>query len=181
MAERKLTDYLPRAVAGILEYQALAAAEQPEMERLQARQENLRRDQFVKDATETGMCRWEKCLSIVPRATDTLEERKFTVLSRLNQWLPHTVITLREQLEILCGKDGYSLEMDYNAYALQIAVALTAKSNLLAVHEMLQRVVPANIVITLSLKYNQYAAFARNTHGQLTAHTHHSLRNEVLT
>jgi len=40
--------------------------------------------------------------------------------------------------------------------------------------------VPANIVITVELRYNQHLTLANFTHGQLGQHTHYDLRNEVI-
>lgn len=64
---------------------------------------------------------------------------------------------------------------------LSVKVALTAQKQLDEVIKLLERVVPANLAVSVTLKYNQHKTFAAMTHGQLLAYTHYSLRNEVFT
>ena len=49
------------------------------------------------------------------------------------------------------------------------------------VGKLLEREIPANMEISLSLKYNQHLLFSDRTHGSLAAYTHEHLRNEVMT
>ena len=102
------------------------------------------------------------------------------MLTRINTQLPFSVRRLRQQLETLCGDDGYKLELDGDRYALTVKVALTAKRNQQAVEELLADIVPANMVCTTSLLYNQHADLTRFTHAQLAALTHFAIREEVL-
>ena len=175
-----MIDYLPEFLRGVKEFDAiLTLAEQPEMVELWKAEENALNDQFISDATENGVSRWEKILGIVPKANDTLDVRKFSILTRINEQLPFTLVTLNEQLKTLCGEDGYDLKLDANNYTLSVKVALTAKSNLNDVDALLKRVVPANLVVNLSLKYNQHNVFSAYSHESLQAFTHEQLRNEV--
>ena len=181
MYNRKLIDYLPEFLRNIKEYKAiLTDAVQPEVEKLFEAVENGMNDQFIIDATENGVSRWEKMLKIVPKATQTLDDRRFAVLARMNEQLPYTMTSLKQRLEDLCGKDKYSVEMDVDTFTLTVRVALSAQDNFKEVCEMLERVVPANIVIDASLLYNKNEALSAFTHGQLSAYTHEELRNEVV-
>lgn len=45
-------------------------------------------DNFINDSTENGVESWERVLNITPKAYDTLNDRKFRVLTRLNEKLP---------------------------------------------------------------------------------------------
>jgi uncharacterized protein YmfQ (DUF2313 family) len=181
MYDRNLIEYLPPFLRDVREYKALLTdAEQPEMVLVWQSVNNTLNDQFITDATENGVSRWEKILGIVPKATLTLDERKFTILTKINEQLPFTITTLKEQLETLCGEDGYSLTLNNEKYTLDVKIALTARNNFEDVNLLLQRVVPANLVVTISLKYNQQEALAKLTHEQLKVYTHYELRNEVL-
>lgn len=181
MYNRKLIEYIPPFLRNVKEYNIiLENSEQPEMILLWDALNNGLNDQFVIDATENGVSRWEKILGIVPKATLTLNERKFTILTKINEQLPFTITTLKEQLKNLCGEDGYVLTLNGDNYTLDVKVALTAINNFEDVKSLLQRVVPANLVVTLSLKYNQQELLTKYTHEQLQAYTHYDLRNEVL-
>lgn len=178
--EINILNYLPQILKEVKELKAIADSENPELQSLWTSIANALSDQFVNDATEYGVSRLEKILKIVAKGTDSLDDRKFRILTRLNEQLPHTYRTLQNQLANLCGEDGYTLTLNHSQYTMTVRVALTAKSNFNDVDALLQRVTPANIVIDLSLMYNQHQTLAQLTHQQLSAYTHDQLRNEVI-
>ena len=180
MYNRKLIEYLPEFLRNVKEYKViLTDAVQPEVVELFQAIENAMNDQFVQSATESGVSRWEQMLKIVPKATLSLDDRKFTILTRINDRLPYTLSSLKQRLENLCGKDEYSVELDAKNFVLKVRVALTARNNYKDVEIMLEKIVPANMIIDCSLMYNQHEMFYSYTHEQLTAYTHDRLRNEV--
>ena len=179
--DRQLIDYIPLILREIREMKVICTnSEQPEIERLWGEAENVFADQFILDATENGVKRWEVMLEIEPKGTDTLDERKFRILTRLNETEPYTITTLKQMLSSLCGQDGFFLTLHNNEYLLVVRVALTARSNYNAVKTLLEGIVPANLILNLSLLYNQHELLAKYTHAQLAEYTHYQLRNEVL-
>ena len=177
---KKLQDYLPPVLLKTYEFPLLCKTEQPEFDRLNTAVDEVLDAQFVSTASETAIARYEKIFGITPMDTDTLAERRFKVLAKINAQLPFSVRRLRQQLETLCGADGYKLELDGDRYTLTVKVALTAKRNQQAVEELLADIVPANMVCTTSLLYNQHADLTRFTHAQLALLTHFAIREEVL-
>ena len=177
---KKLQDYLPPILLKTYEFPLLCETEQPEIDRLHDAADAVLDAQFLSTAGEYAIQRYEKIFGVVPQDTDTLDERRFKVLTRINTQLPFSVRLLRQQLETLCGADGYKLELDGDRYTLTVKVALTAKRNQQAVEELLADIVPANMVCTTSLLYNQHADLTRFTHAQLALLTHFEIREEVL-
>lgn len=178
--EINLLEYLPGVLREVKEFKALSAAENPEIVTVWEELENVLDDQFVSESTLNGVKRWEKILDIKPMDTDTMDERKFRILSRLNEQLPYTYGNLEEQLKLLCGPDGYKMILDNDAYVLSVKVALTAKKKFKEVGFLLDRVVPCNIVISLILLYNQHFTFSKYTHYELSQYTHNRLREDVM-
>jgi hypothetical protein len=179
--EISLIDYLPGVLREVKEFKALSGSENPEVLKLWEELENVLDDQFINDSTINGLKRWENILKIKPLDTDTLSDRKFRILSRLNEQLPYTYNNLDAQLTLLCGKGGYRLNLDNREYALTVKVALTAKKKFSEVGNLLARVVPCNIVISLLLLYNQHKTLHQFTHTQLSKYSHKELREEVIT
>lgn len=177
---KKLNEYLPSILLKTYEFPLLCDTEQREFDRLNTAVDEVLDAQFVSTAGEQGIARYEKIFKITPMDTDTLAERRFKVLAKINAQLPFSVRRLRQQLETLCGADGYKLELDGDRYTLTVKVALTAKRNQQAVEELLADIVPANMVCTTSLLYNQHADLTRFTHAQLALLTHFEIREEVL-
>lgn len=177
---KKLNEYLPSILLKTYEFPLLCDTEQREFDRLNTAVDEVLDAQFVSTAGERGIERYEQIFSIVPQDTDTLDERRFRVLAKINAQLPFSVRRLRQQLATLCGEDGYRMEIDGGRYTLTVKVALTAKRNQQAVEELLANIVPANMVCTTSLLYNQHADLTRFTHAQLALLTHFEIREEVL-
>ena len=117
---------------------------------------------------------------MTPKADETFDDRRFRILNRVNESLPFTYRFLENQFTILCGENGYRLQVDHRNYTLIIRVELASKSKYTDVDALLKRVVPANMIIDLSLMYNQHQEVGRFTHGQLHAWTHEHIRSEVL-
>ena len=177
---KKLQDYLPPILLKTYEFPLLCETEQPEIDRLHDAADAVLDAQFLSTAGEYAIQRYEKIFGVVPQDTDTLDERRFKVLTRINTQLPFSVRRLRQQLATLCGADGYKLELDGGKYTLTVKVALTAKRNQQAVEELLAGIVPANMVCTTSLLYNQHADLTRFTYASVDLLTHFEIREEVL-
>lgn len=177
---KKLNEYLPSILLKTYEFPLLCDTEQPEIDRLHNAADAVLDAQFISTAGENAIARYEKIFDITPMNTDTLDERRFRVLAKINAQLPFSVRRLRQQLATLCGDDGYKLELDGGKYTLTVKVALTAKRNQQAVEELLADIAPANLVCRTALLYNQHADLTRFTHAQLALLTHFEIREEVL-
>ena len=179
MAE--LISYLPEVLCDVREFHLICAAGDEELSALRGELTDIIADNFIATLTERGCERWEHMMGISPKATDDLAVRRFRILSKFNEELPYTFRGLLRQLSVLCGEGGYSAEVDYGNYTLKVLVALTSSNQFDEVQRLLQRVVPANMMIALSLKYNKHRTLSAMTHKQLAAFTHNQLRNEVMT
>lgn len=175
-----ILQYWPVFLRASKEFAALAASENPVYASWQEALNNVENDFFVLTATENGIVRWESILCIKPKGTDTLELRRFRILSRLCKQLPYTHRSLAQQLTSLCGDDGYSLLISHNEYRIVVRVALTQKRQYDEVEKLLNKVVPANMITDLSLLYNQHKTLTGYTHAQLAAYPHYRIRNEVI-
>lgn len=172
----QVLDYIPDVLTTIREFQAIATAEDPELTDLWAEIEKAFNDQYVEDATVNGVKRYESILKVVPKGTETLDERKFRILAKYNEQLPYTYRAMIQRLDTLCGEDGYTIELDVPGYTVKIRVRIFAQNNLDAVGDMLENIVPMNMAIDLDLLYNKHSQLAAYTHAQLSAYTHDELR-----
>ncbi len=180
MGERMLMQYLPPYMQGYRELAQIMKGEQVEVDALWEALVDGMKEQFIGDATEYGISRWERIMGITPKATDTLDERRFRVLVRLNESLPYTYRSLNQRLSDICGSDGYVVALDTSAYTLNVKINLINRSNFGDVQELLDRIVPANLVVSLEIIYNQHFTVAAYTHAFLAGRTHGQIRNEVL-
>lgn len=178
--DRKLIDYLPPVLQQTREMQAVMEGEQPAVAGLWDAWKTVLDALFVRYANEQGLARWERMLGIRPRGTDSMEVRRVAVLARLNEQLPFTERTLRLMLDGVCGPGGYTLEIIYREYRVFVRVHLWEKRAMDEAAALLGRVVPANMVIDLGLRYNTHRMLRPRPHRMLRGTTHRALREEVL-
>lgn len=177
--KRHLINYLPHYMREYAEMREIMGTEQPEIDKLWNAAEGVFADQYVVDATLNGIKRWEKLLGISPKDTDTIEERRFRILTMLNQDLPYTMRQLEHTLTNLCGADGYSIVLTAADYHVLVKLALTNASNYVEVEKTLKKMIPANMVQEVMVMYNPNNMFAGYTHAQLAAYTHNQIKSEV--
>ena len=164
MYDRNLIEYLPECLREVKENKAiLTMAEQPEMVNLWNAVDDMLKDQFILYATENGVSRYEAIMNISPKANQSLDDRKFAILTKNNEQIPFTFASLGQKLELLCGKDGFSIARDVKNKVLTVRVALASANNYSDVETLLERIVPANMVIDLSLMYDQYDKVGKYT------------------
>lgn len=175
-----IKDLWPPIMQELKEFQKIAEIEDSFFEQLKQEIQNIVDDQFIQTATEKGIARRERMLKISPFADDTLETRRFRVLGVWNDKLPYTYRVLLERLDSLCGPDGYEIALNAGEYSLNIKIELTKKRMFDEIVKITRQMVPANMIITVELRYNQHFTFANFTHGQLKQYTHYQLRNEVV-
>ena len=172
--DRKLIEYLPEWLREFREIKELTDIEQSQTEDLWEALEKMWNNNFIESLDEQGCEHWERMLGISNKDTYTLEERRLKILGIVTEQRPFTVISLEKTLAVICGNDeskgpNYSVKLDANNYVLTVRVALTSKNVLSDVAKLLDRVVPSNLLIDLSLLYNK--------NNQLSKFTHLSLRH----
>lgn len=180
MAQPNILEYLPDFLRAVKEIQIHAAAESPELTSLWEANDNAYNDQFLYLMGENGISRWEKMIGISPFGTDTLEDRRFRIINRLNAQLPYSYKMLESHLIQMCGETGYRMSYDKDTFTLTIKIALTSKKQYDEILELVNQMIPLNIVLDYDLLYNNYNVLSGYTHAELSAHTHGALRNEVI-
>lgn len=175
--EIDLNDYLPEVLKNIVEFKTITDIETEAVKKLWTACENSMDDQFVMDATVSGVARREKMLGIVPFATDTLDDRKFRLSSYYIIDVPYTRLKLKQMLSALCGETGYTIT--FGAHSCAVRVSLTAKKQVGMVQDLLERVLPANMAYSVELLFSTWANAAAKTWQEASALTWQELKEEV--
>ena len=173
-------EYLPEVFKEIKEFKAYANGVDPELQKIWEAVESAYNDLHLYTMGEDRIKRWEKMLKISPMGTDTVEDRRFRVINRLNSQLPYTYKMLENHLIHMCGEDGYTLALDSVALLLTIKIALTSKKQYAEILEFVQEIIPANLKLDFDLLYNKYETLSQFTYGGLSQFTYGALRNEVI-
>lgn len=139
--------YFPRYYEGILETDELIKVENDIWNNLYLLLNKAKNNQFIAYADEDGIYAYEQLFQIVADPeTETLEERRFRLLNRIQTLSYYTMIYLRQKLDSIFGKNNYEIEMDYPNYTLYIK---SNASNSFIYKEgiaTINKIKPANIV-----------------------------------
>ena len=175
-----LIDYVTDYLKDFKEIQEIMRTETVELQSLWEKQEQLTEESFITSCSVDGISRYERMLQITPLANDTLETRKIRVLSKWNTAVPYNFAYLEKQLSILCGENGYRIEVDFSGQEVTVKVELTSKNMVDPVRSMLEEVLPCNLIRNVQLLYNTHGLLSRLTYAQLAEYTHAQLREEVI-
>lgn len=139
--------YFPRYYEGILETDELIKVENDIWNNLYLLLNKAKNNQFIAYADEDGIYAYEQLFQIVADPeTETLEERRFRLLNRIQTLSYYTMIYLRQKLNSLFGENNYEVEMDYLNYTLYVK---SNASNSFIYKESIatiNKIRPANIV-----------------------------------
>lgn len=142
--------------------------------------DEMKRNQYINSATVSGIERYERMFHIHHKQED-LNERINNILSKYNNKSVYTEKTLLRWLDLVCGNDGYQIEIDYMNDVLTVKLEMKVKTLKKMVEEYLENIVPLQLIIVVLLLYNTHGALKRYTYGSLEEHTHEDLRGGVLT
>ncbi len=180
-----ILDWMDDILKEYTEYEEIAAAIDPEFVKLHEYIDQWNKNIYPKEANEDGIAKFEELLNITPAQTDTLEERRYRVIAKLNAKLPYSEIQLRRILGGVLGYDGFTLEVKDLVLTISLAEASNTKLNIIV--ELLREIVPMNILLVIhQLITNKVAAYTGAILGvgmQLTILPiiEHDLENSVTT
>ena len=93
-----------------------------------------------------GIKRMESIARIQPLDTDTLEERRFRILSKLNKQLPYTFESLNQWLITNLGKDNFELNLYNEKYQLDLIIKEYSNKIMRYILNEIREMIPANIL-----------------------------------
>ncbi len=129
--------------------------------------ERLEDEIFIKSCSKEKLQRYEDLLGINPKDTDDMETRRFAVITGLNDSTPFTITGITSKVETLCGSGKFSIDFDVSKGLLHFSLSLEAKNRYQSVMEMLDEVLPLNIVITGEILYHIYSQLNSYTYSDL--------------
>lgn len=178
--DRQVIEYLPEWLRDFKEIKILCSIQQTQAEQLWQKGEAIWKNNFIDTLDESGCKRWEQMLELHQKDTYTLEERRNYIAGRLAEQRPFTYKRLKQMLSVLCGQEGYTIKLIPETYTLVVKVQLTSKNMLADVKKLLDRIVPANLVVDADLMYNVYAFLHPYRYQELKKYTMKQLREDVM-
>lgn len=141
----QLKELLPNWYEGIIETDVLMDVEQKLFDDLEAQVNLAQSNQYVSTADSKTIAIYEQMLGIVTDPLDSLELRRFRVLTRLTTQKPYTMRYLQEVLSSF--GDPAELTMFYNEYRLLVEMNFEKLGQVSEIEYIFRTVVSANILV----------------------------------
>lgn len=149
--EVHLLNYWMPLLRKLKEFKEIAKTEEPELRYILAAIDRTLANFFIESADEYGIKRYEDMMGIVPEETDTLDTRRFRVLTKWNNYVPYTEPELYRRLVSICGsEDAFDLEEHYKEYWLRVTIHLGVAGAFDMVANTLDDMLPCNLVLELA-------------------------------
>lgn len=170
----------PEHIEGIKEIKAVYDAEEIIGIKFEDAVQETKDNIHIETARISGIERREKILGITPLDTDSIEDRRFRILTQWYDNYPYTFPDLINRLNNILGKENYTLVVDYENLMMVCRLELKRRTMYDELVKLLESIVPLNIIFDISLRYNQHYRFKGYTHKQMKQNTHDQIRNELL-
>lgn len=144
-----ISKYFADQLVKVAEIQEIIKTVNAEFDLLHSTIKQTLDNMYAKYTDNRGCERYEKMFDIIPRESDTLDDRRFRVLLYLRGDTPYTLIALKKKLDDLCGADNVSITLDAGNYTLDILVGSASKNQFDTVYAETKNMIPANIVYTV--------------------------------
>lgn len=150
---KKVIEYLPPIFKALEQIQIISNIEDETLETQWKAVNMIIADQWIETATQRGISRREKILNIQPYPDDTLEQRRQRVLALWFSYIPYTYRTLKKILTMLCGEDGYVIELYPDIYTISLEINLDNKVVSADIVNLVLEMIPANLIFVYNANF----------------------------
>lgn len=143
-----INGYWPSVVGQTDEFKQIAEAENPEFNSANEALYRLLKDNFILEATEYGVKRWETILGLPVNSEMSLDDRKSEIIAYLSVKIPYTWKVLKQMLVSVLGDGAFKMTMDNDTQVATITYSMAVSEIPQGtVDELVKRVIPANLII----------------------------------
>ena len=169
----------PRLISNIPDIVTIYEINDGQIDELDASLEELEGNLLTSTMNAENVGRWEAILGINPSDSDTLDERRFRILSRKLEKLPYSYRVIYRKLETL-SPDGVEMNIDYSRKHLQIKIGLQSAQMLAEVEKFLEEALPLSMTYMVDIMWNTHKMLSTKTHGELASLTYGEMRQKIM-
>ncbi|WP_317853918.1 putative phage tail protein [Chakrabartyella piscis] len=165
MSERYMK-YIPLVLEDYTEINTLADLEDVFLEEMEDAKSEIFENQWITTSRESGLKRLATIMNLT-ETYETIEDLRELVLLYWNSNQDYTYYYLLDFLDVFCGEDAYTVDMQYENYFLKVVLALSVKEKQTTLQKKLREWIPANLDCMVYLDTNTYGIIGNMTHSQL--------------
>ena len=165
-------------ILGIKEIARIYEINDAQLEELQRDITNISEDMQIRTMS-MEMCRKkEKDLDLKGQDNDTVQEKRFRIRGAENERTPYTLEVLKKRMDEMIGSDRvYITISDSTVYA---KIALESKKSVDFIKDILEQIIPLDLLINIELIWNSYEKISSVTHEYLSTKRHIDIKEEPL-
>lgn len=149
-----LATFLPPVTRDSKDVQELMRIEDTELQALWEAMCDIFYNQFISTMTAYGLQQWEKIFDVIPKATDTLQDRRTRILQLLMGTRPYTVLSFQAILDNIYGPGNVTIHVDNDKYEFWMELTADMMSKNMSIREFAETIVPKNLLILISNTQN---------------------------
>lgn len=172
-----ILEYLPEFLQNIKQFKILANIQEPYVLNFDSQIQKIINNCFINTCDEFGLTKFEKFLNIFPDKSNSIEERRFKVLTKWSTKTPYTLFFLYNYLSQLLGENGFSINIDYKNLKFELFMDLANQHRKPIVDEFLEEILPLNLTFKVDF-YNFWSSLKGFTYGDLEQKTVYQLSLE---
>ena len=153
MRDVQVQRYYPNVLANADEFKLIAKLENAEFKSVWQEACKWFLNTFVYDTDLQGIKRWEDMLKIIPKSTETLEDRRINILVKINSMLPYTIRRLKQILDLKYGENN-AIPTTTKNYELLIDFNVKTELNARIMRCLLRSIIPANLIFKIIINCN---------------------------
>ena len=165
------------AVKGIPDLDQFNESVDKQIEKVNTELERLDEDNYFDNTSESRIKRWEKILGLTPRDTDTLDDRRFAVHSRVIDKLPYTYRVIERELKALAADAVFTRWWGEHGAEAKVQIGLSSTSKLADIDALLDKKLPADVHYIVEVLYRVWGDFTSDKWGDLLGITWDQMRS----
>lgn len=165
-------------ILGIREIQSIYEINDRQQEAMEHDIQSIEYDMQLRTMS-VDMCKtMEKYIGLKGQDDDTVEEKRFRIQGAENERTPYTFEILKARLNEMVGRDRVLLSIDDGI--LVAKVALESKKSVGFINDLLDQMVPLDVMIETNMIWNTYQKLNEYTYEYLGRKTCREVKEEVL-
>lgn len=149
-----LSTFLPPVTRDSKDVQELMRIEDTELQALWEAMCDIFYNQFISTMTAYGLQQWEKIFDVMPKASDTLQDRRTRILQLLIGTRPYTVLSFQAILDNIYGPGNVTIHVDNDKYEFWMELTADMMRKNMSIREFAETIVPKNLLILISNTQN---------------------------
>ena len=181
MIKTDLIKLIPDIFREVREFNEIFSSVESKARRIEDELKQQTSDMYIysEDISEKGVDRLAQSLKVDVSGL-AFEDKVFKIKTFLIDKRPYNIPNVKNMLNVLCGEDGYLFSVDNKTLSVSVKLDLGRKNQFAAVYELLDKVIPSNMLLATEILYNLHGDLTEMTHETLNTKTHQQIRSDVL-